>query len=292
MFRFCLALAFLSITLVPAQEPEPALRVAVLDFAQAGFGRLASDTLARNLKSSKLSVLDRDESRAAATGSGYDHSLNLTRQQARELGAVLGCEYFIIGDAQTVRRSPSSGTRYFESYASLFLVSARTGNLIRWERPNVEASSVEDGERLLLIELSSLEVRNRFNLIIQRAKEDEARQREFIPTSSNPVIEDAPEDDKAAEALGLQLPRAFKRLRPAYPDSAARADAEATVDVLADIDTNGDVVYAEIARWAGYGLDEVTLETVRQLRFFPAMRNRVAIPIRVLLRYNFRKPAK
>jgi TonB family protein len=64
------------------------------------------------------------------------------------------------------------------------------------------------------------------------------------------------------------------------------------VDVLADIDTNGDVVYAEIARWAGYGLDEVTLETVRQLRFFPAMRNRVAIPIRVLLRYNFRKPAK
>jgi hypothetical protein len=31
---------------------------------------------------------------------------------------------------------------------------------------------------------------------------------------------------------------------------------------------------------------------VQQLHFFPAMRDRVAIPIRVLLRYNFRRPAQ
>ena len=33
-----------------------------------------------------------------------------------------------------------------------------------------------------------------------------------------------------------RLPRPYRRLRPAYPDTAARADAEGTVDVLVDLD--------------------------------------------------------
>jgi hypothetical protein len=45
-----------------------------------------------------------------------------------------------------------------------------------------------------------------------------------------------------------------------------------------------------VARWAGFGLDEATVNTVRQLHFFPAHRDGVPIPMRVLLRYNFRKP--
>jgi len=78
--------------------------------------------------------------------------------------------------------------------------------------------------------------------------------------------------------------------KPPYPESAARAEVEATVDVLVDIDARGEVGRIEIARWAGYGLDQSVLDTVKQMHFFPAMRNRVAIPMRVLLRYNFRKP--
>jgi TonB family protein len=60
--------------------------------------------------------------------------------------------------------------------------------------------------------------------------------------------------------------------------------------VLVDIDANGKVGRIEIARWAGYGLDESVINTVKQIDFFPAMRDGVAIPMRVLLRYNFRKP--
>jgi TonB family protein len=62
--------------------------------------------------------------------------------------------------------------------------------------------------------------------------------------------------------------------------------------VLVDVDKDGEVKDVEIARWAGYGLDESVLKTVKQLHFFPAMRDGVAIPMRVLLRYNFRKPPK
>jgi hypothetical protein len=47
-----------------------------------------------------------------------------------------------------------------------------------------------------------------------------------------------------------------------------------------------------VVRWAGFGLDEATVATVRQMHFFPAMRNGTALPMRVLLRYNFRKPPR
>jgi len=88
----------------------------------------------------------------------------------------------------------------------------------------------------------------------------------------------------------VRAPRPYRRLKPPYPESAAHAEIEATVDVLVDIDARGEVGRVEVVRWAGYGLDQSVVETARQLHFFPAQRDGAAIPIRVLLRYNFRKP--
>jgi TonB family protein len=132
-----------------------------------------------------------------------------------------------------------------------------------------------------------------YTISIHRTQEDERGERELTSVDQQiPIIEEAPDDDKAAVAEGLRLPRPYRRLVPAYPETAARAEAEATVDVLVDLDASGEVTRAEVARWAGFGLDQATVENVRRLHFFPAMRNGVAVPIRVLLRYNFRKPAK
>jgi protein TonB len=99
-------------------------------------------------------------------------------------------------------------------------------------------------------------------------------------------------NEKLAETEGLRLPRPYRRLTPAYPETAAQAEAEAMVDVLVDLDAKGEVMRVEVDRWAGFGLDQSTIETVRQLHFFPAMRDGVAVPMRILLRYNFRKPPR
>jgi TonB family protein len=88
------------------------------------------------------------------------------------------------------------------------------------------------------------------------------------------------------------MPQPYRRLKPVYPLSAAVADAEGVVDVAVDIDESGEVANAEVTRWAGFGLDEAALETVRSLHFRPAMRNSKPIPIRVMLRYNFKRPEK
>jgi TonB family protein len=275
------------------QTMERPLTLAVLDFGDSNIGRVAPDKVALNLKQeTRIAVLDRDQVRAAARGVGYSGSINLALNDARDLGAALGCDFFVLGDAQTLRRSPSTGPVYFESYASIFVVSARTGRLVFWERPSYQGPTPAVAEQALFSELSGFEARHHVESSVRRAQEDERSERELTTDQQIPIIEEAPDDDKSAAAEGLRLPRPYRRLIPAYPESAARAEAEATVDVLVDLDASGEVTRVEVARWAGFGLDQTTVDTVRRLHFFPAMRNGVAIPIRVLLRYNFRKPPK
>ncbi|HEV7857353.1 MAG TPA: energy transducer TonB [Pyrinomonadaceae bacterium] len=266
-------------------------RVAVLDFGETPVGpRVAERFSAGLFTAADFQLVDRDASRAAARGAGYAGSLNLTLQEARDLGAAIGCDFFITGDAQVLRRSPSTGPIYYEAYASIFAVSARTGNLLRWERPGFEASTPAEALRLLLAEIDKGEWRARYLNTLRTAQLDE-RQRALVSNNEAATIALVPEEG-SPEAAGLRLPQPYRRLRPAYPETAARAEAEASVDVILDLDAEGEVTRVLVARWAGFGLDEATLETVRQLHFRPAMRDGTPLPMRILLRYNFRKPKR
>jgi TonB family protein len=124
---------------------------------------------------------------------------------------------------------------------------------------------------------------------MRRAQEDEHAERVNAVESPAQIIE-VMTDEAVETNQEVRAPRPYRRLKPSYPEAAARAEVEATIDVLADIDARGEVGRVEIARWAGYGLDQSVIDTVKQMHFFPAMRNGVALPMRVLLRYNFRKP--
>lgn len=274
-----------------AQTPVRRARIAVLEFGETAFAREAVEKFSTSLKQDEtIEVLDRDQARAATRGAGYAGSLNLSLVEARNLGAVLGSDFFVLGDAQTLRRSPSAGPAYFEAYASIFLVSARTGRLIIWERPNFRAATAAAAEHSLLSELAGASLRQRILVSAHRAEVDERAERAIIIDDEIPIIEEAPDDDKLAAAEGLRLPKPYRRFVPAYPETAAAAEAEAVVDVLVDLDSSGEVERAEVVRWGGFGLDQATLDAIHKLHFFPAMRAGVAVPIRVLLRYNFRKP--
>ena len=264
--------------------------ISVLDFGSTDFGKLVAEKLHTHLKArSELLVADADLSRSAAKGVSYSGSLNLTLNEARDLGSALATDFYLLGDAQLLRRSSFEKPVYYESYVSVFLVSARTGRLLLWERPAFENADAVRAKDLLLKEITNGELSQRLVAAMQRASEEERIERTVI-SSSAPVIEEAPDDEKTAEAQGLRLPRPYRRLRPEYPQSAARAEAEATVDVLVEVGADGEVGEVQVARWAGFGLDEATIATVKQLHFFPAMKNSAPIPMRVLLRYNFRKP--
>jgi TonB family protein len=264
--------------------------VSVVDFGQTEFAQTVAEKFRARLRATgEFLVADRDLSRSAAIGVGYAGSLNLTVKEARDLGAALASEFYFLGDAQILRRSSSTRNVYFEAYCSIFLVNSRTGSLLVSERP------VFDGDNAVKV-LQELyyhvehELTPRLVVAIRRGAEDEQLQRTVLVSYAGPVIEEAPDDEKTAEVNGLRLPRPYKRLRPEYPERAAQAEVEATVDVLVDVGADGEVGGVYIVRWAGFGLDEAAAATVKQMDFFPAMRKGTAIPMRVLLRYNFRKP--
>jgi len=279
--------------LLPVNSRAQTSKVSVLDLGSQQIAQQVADILRSRLRASgAVQVADADLSRSAAKGIGYTGSLNLTVSEARDLGAALATEFYIIGDAETLRRSSFERPVYFESYSSIFLVSTRTGNLLFWDRPSFENNEATRAEALLSQHIKGDAFTNRLIAVIRKAQEDERIQRTVWNTSVDAVIEEAPDDEKAAADQGLRLPRPFRRLRPGYPDTAARAEAEAIVDVAVDIGADGEVGEVQIIRWAGFGLDESTVATVRQLHFFPAMKNSAPISMRVLLRYNFRKPPR
>ena len=279
----CLACAHAT-TARPAQ-------VAILDLGTAQTAERVADELTQSFaKLPDFAVVNRAQSRAAARGIGYAGSLNLSLAEAGDLGTAIGCDFFITGEAQTLRRSAFERADYYEAYAALFLVSTRTGRLLLWEQPSAEAATAPAAEQALLAELERRAAR--YAELLRAKREAERAEKLLALTLDAPVIADGSDAAHEGAAEQIRAPRPYRRLQPAYPEQAARMSAEATVDVLVEIDANGEVGEVEVARWAGYGLNEAVVATVRQMHFFPALSDRVPVPFRALLRYNFRKPAQ
>src|ERR1043166_3890044 len=236
----------------------------------------------------RLSLLDRDLARAAARGTGYSGSLNLTLAEARSLGAAIGCDFYLTGDAQTVRRSSSARPVYFESYASIFVVSTRTGRLVLWDRAVAEADKPEQSEASLLGELDKRAASYAGAILEAFAREE--RERFRPPAEEADGVIDLSTDESAGAHADLREPAPYRRRRPAYTDAATRAAVEAPVDALVEIGADGEVGSVEVVRWAGFGLDDSVVSTVRQMHFRPAARGGQPVAVRVLLRYNFRRP--
>ncbi|HVG28359.1 MAG TPA: TonB family protein [Pyrinomonadaceae bacterium] len=274
----------------PAQTQDaPRPRVAVLDFGDAPAAHRAADELAAALQKSSagLSLVGRAQARAAAKGAGYAGSLNLSLEEARDLGGTVGADFFFAGEADAPARRVVGRGDYFEAYASLYLVSAFTGKLILWERLSAEAADAVAAERDLI---SQLRARARgYAETISKARAAERDERRIAVERDTPVVEDVPDEGTPA-AKNFRVPLPYRRLRPPYPEAAARAEVEATVDALVELDELGEVQRVEIVRWAGYGLDESVAATIRQMHFRPALSAGAPVAARVLLRYNFRKP--
>ena len=288
--KIAFVLLLISPTVTLAQNSISQKTISILDLGKSSIASKAVQKIRDRFHSTtEFLVADPDLSRAAAQGSGYAGSLNMTLTEARDLGVAMATDFYTLGDAQTLRRSSSDTPVYFESYCKLFIVSSRTGRLVYWAHERERSNSAETAEQKLLERLSAEDVFYKIKISIRRAIEDEHQLRTSEPANTQ-TFEVAP-DDEAAEQNGLRLPRPFTRYRPEYTEAAASAEVEATIDLLVDIKSDGEVAQVQVARWAGFGLEESAIATVRKLHFFPAQRDGKAIPLRVLLRYNFRKPS-
>jgi TonB family protein len=278
-----LILLFLCVSFAQAQSP---VQFAVVDLV-GDEGREFS-TLLRDLaraSNAGFDLLDDDLVRAASRGAGYAGELNLSREQARGLGQSVGCDFYVLGKVQTARRQDVGEKFYFDALAGLFFVETHGGNLTLFA---FERAKAQD-ERQAREQLKETLKRNwpHYAEAMSAARRRQALAVENIAQPSPPAVE-VLTDDRAAQ--GVQQPFFYQRLKPDYTEQADLAGIVATVELEAVFSEDGTIGEVQVVRWAGFGLDESAIATVKKLRFKPAARGEKMLTIKGLVRYNFRRP--
>ncbi len=208
---------------------------------------------------------------------------NMTIEEAKRVGGAIGCDHIILIRTANQRRNASGRGEYYEAYAVMYVVSVRTGRLIHWALYKSEAISAKASTRFL--EVAVPEFAREIKAKINSATKSE------IAEPPLPIMEEPPVPN-SPEAKNFIAPVPFRRIKPEYTAEAAFYEVTATVEIMVDLDAAGKILRTEIVRWAGFGLDESVDHTVRQMNWRPAERNGKTLPMRFLLRYNFKKVDK
>jgi len=245
-----------------------------------------SERFAKKFHSSlsvEFNVLNESLSETAFRSNAFENPFNLSTEEAKNVGEAIGCGYFLLVKSATLRRSSFQKEEFYESFAAVYVVSSRTGRLAVWKLQTFEAAKPEKAEKLLLDSTDNLasEIFDKLKIVTKSE----------ISEKTNRKIEEVP-DENTAEAKNLRPPLPYKRFKPEYTRLAYIYDVTATIDITVDLDENGAIQRTEVVRWAGFDLDESVTETVRRMNWRAATRNGKTLPMRVLLRYNFKKIEK
>lgn len=237
----------------------------------------------RDALETKFTIIDDSLSEAAYSAVRVESPFNMPTGTAQNIGAAIGCDYFVLIKTTTQRRTSLEKSSYYESAAAVFIVSSRTGRLVYWRLQKLDSDKEAEAEHRLANSAAGL-----IPDISARLREAGARELAEKPSRR---IEEMPAEN-SPEAKSFRSPVPYKRIKPEYTQAAYLYGVAATVDLLLDLDEKGNILRTEIVRWAGYGLDEAVTDAVRKMNWRPAERAGKPLPIRVLLRYNFKKVEK
>lgn len=269
---------------------EKALRVALIGFVDGSLAnkdaRLPEAALEAALKrNARVVLIEPSQFRPALAGIGYSGSINLSRDEARGVGAAIGCDFFIIGKKDLSARSEAKEESHEEALLGVMIVDGRTGALAAFDFLSEKAPTKEAALAALM---KAIEARatSYVDLMNQSRVAREVVNR--VEAQSSERIENLP-DAESAPGAGFKPPEFLNRVKPDYTETAERADINATVEAAAVFRANGEVGAVEITRWAGFGLDQSAERAIRSLKFKPATRDGQVISVRAAVRYNFRR---
>ncbi len=277
---FCLSFASLLLCVFALNVAISGQRVAIITPDKAESSRAFASSLT---ETSSLRILDSDLSESAFRSVSLSNPFNLTRDEAKLIGAAIGCDYFIVTKSATQRRSSFQRKGYYEAFAALHVFSSRSGRMVLWRLPRFEAMRSDAAAKALEISIPATAAE--IDAAIVKANKAE------IDEPPLPEMEEPP-DVASPLAKGFRAPIPFRRIKPEYTEIAALFDVAATVEITVDLDAAGTILRTEITRAAGYGLDESVEKAVRTMNWLSASRNGKPLAMRFLLRYNFKKADK
>lgn len=283
LIRSCVIFCFLLVTSADLFGQ----RLAVIGPGQEAENGKYAIILSEGLRSVGFRVVDDGAALSAFGATEIRTPFNLTSSEAVQIGAAIGCDYFLLIKAETQRRSSFQKSTYYEATAAVFIVSSRTGYLVKWLLLAKQADTPKDAYEQLILATPGY-------ITDVKAMITDAYERELknssAPVTTSAKIEELNDADQPDKSLRPPIP--YKRIRPDYTPQAYLFSVTATVDAEVDIDADGKILRLDIVRWAGYGLDESVTEAIRSMNWRPAERNGKTLPMRVLLRYNFKKIEK
>lgn len=262
--------------------PAAAQRVAVLSPDASESSRSFAKRL-EGLIAPDFRIIDSEMSETAFASTSAADNFNLSTDESKAVGSAIGSDFFILVKADTARRSSAKRSKYYESHVAIYTVSSRTGRLVFWTLIRFEGATPSEAQKLL--------TENTAQLATDIGKKMKAAVKSELVEPTAPKMEMPPEPDSPF-AISFRAPIPYRRIKPEYSAEAFLYSITATVDVIVDIDDHGSILRTEIIRWAGYGLDESVERAVRSMNWRPAERNGKRLPMRFLLRYNFKKPDK
>jgi len=204
----------------------------------------------------------------------------MTTDEAKTAALAIGCDFLVLVRTGVERRTSFERPEYYESFAAIYVASSRTGRLVYWTTRNAEELSQSEADTKLILASPAI-ARDLANSIRGSQK------REII--EARPVNIDEPPLPGTPEAKGFVAPIPYRRIKSDDTPMVYLHSIAATVEILVDLDAAGKITRTAIVHWAGYGLDESVETAVRAINCRPANRNKNTLPMRVLLRYNFRK---
>ena len=273
---------------------QPSIRIAVLGFTRS---KASVDSIALELmltealsRDPRVTLIDQSIVRPATAGFRYDGSINLSKEEARNLGAAIGADFFILGKAEAFTRSDHANESHEQAYAGVMIADGRTGALAAFDFISDNAPTREAAKQSLINALAA-RASGYVDRLIQLNDRKAMRRSSDSAGSAADHIEVIPAED-SPRSLGFKPPEFLNRVKPEYSPEADLADITATVEAMAVFGSNGEIGVIEITRWAGFGLDESAVRAIRQLKFKPATRDGNPINVRALIRYNFRRLAE
>lgn len=254
-----------------------AQKLAILAPEKTNQSNQIQEKLADSL-SDKINVLDFSLSETVLLSKDFDSPFNLSLKEAENLGTAIGCDFFVLIKTDNLQRFSLEEKSYFESFAAFYLVSSRTGRLVFWRLKTFKGADEKASKTKLINSID--EVSAEILIAIKTALKNELAEKDS-------KIEELPREN-SSEAKDFRPPLPYKRIKPEYTNMAYLYGISATIDVIVDIDTDGKILKTEVARWAGFGLDESAVKTINQMNWRPATRDGEFLPMRILLRYNFK----
>ncbi len=241
-----------------------------------------SPTLNKNLSDLNFQVQEKHLTETISKNLLSPNRINLSCQDARNLGQALGTEVFLVVKSKLVERAEVGATLYGECYLALAFVSSRSGQLILFDFIETKEST--------LIQAAQIASKQLAENLPNYGKEISAfLANELKPPSFDPIDLEAIEIPDTNSPLNERFdqPEFLKRSQPIYSEKARKMAVSASVELEVVLRKDSTIGNIKILHWAGFDLEQAAITAIKQLQFEPALLDGEPISCRAVIRYNF-----